>query len=248
MTILLPPSEGKAAGGEPATSPGRFDEELGRSRAAVIKSLKRAVKDSDEVAAKKLFGATGFLLERAIECAKSSGEESAPTLPAWQRYEGVVWTYLNPSSLTSAQRRKILIPSGLYGLNRGDDLIEEYRLTMNVSLPGVGNVGTFWRDWVREALTRTRGPIVSLLPTEHLAVIDEKDPALHGRFNHISFVGANGLKAAGHDAKAVKGVLARSILDEGVEVLTKFQWMGWKTRQVGSHWLVVAPATRFLKS
>jgi hypothetical protein len=34
---------------------------------------------------------------------------------------------------------------------------------------------------------------------------------------------------AGHEAKAVKGILARQLLDQGLGALDTFDWQGWRT-------------------
>ncbi|NNN09578.1 MAG: hypothetical protein HKL85_10355, partial [Acidimicrobiaceae bacterium] len=35
---------------------------------------------------------------------------------------------------------------------------------------------------------------------------------------------------AGHDAKAVKGIVARRILDDGLDAIEYFHWRGWRGR------------------
>jgi hypothetical protein len=243
MTILLPPSEGKAAGGEPATALGRFDEDLDRPRAAVIKSLHRAVKDADEAKAKKLFGATGFLLERAIECAKATGDPAAPTLPAWQRYTGVVWEHLEPETLAPVQRDCLIIPSGLYGMSSGSDPIVDFRLTMAASLPAVGTLSKYWRRSLTQVLMDTveDGVVFDLLPGEHRSAFDGRALMRLQNYVSVDFVRRDGHGTAGHAAKAVKGVMARTLLDAGLDGARRFKWRGWKTVVRGNQIVVIAP-------
>ena len=245
--ILLPPSESKAIGGQRESGADYFSEFLTEPRAVLNKALGKWLRTASDSEISKVFKVRGPLLERAIHVANAHAAGKGLFLPAWQRYEGVVWSHLDPQTLSAAQRRRILIPSGLYGINRGDDLIEDYRLTMNVSLPGLGNVAAYWRDSVTAAIESTKGPIVSLLPNEHLSVVNSLTPRLETRFIHVSFVAANGVKAAGHDAKAVKGVVARAIIERGVEALEGFNWFGWSARLNERGWTVTAPKQRSVR-
>jgi uncharacterized protein len=180
-----------------------------------------------------------FLVAQGLSAEALAG--TAPVLPAWRRYLGVVWHHLDPATLSPARRRRLLIPSGLYGVSQGTDPIADYRLTMNTSLPGLGNVAAFWRSSLTETLARTRGEVVSLLPSEHAGAFAWDDPRLVGRVEHVDFVDASGTGAAGHEAKAAKGVVARTILERGSEALGDLTVDGWTTRRNDRGWLVVAP-------
>jgi hypothetical protein len=46
----------------------------------------------------------------------------------------------------------------------------------------------------------------------------------------VRFRTADGTGAAGHDAKAVKGAVARAVLDDGLDALRGFRWQGWRAR------------------
>jgi cytoplasmic iron level regulating protein YaaA (DUF328/UPF0246 family) len=185
--------------------------------------------------------ARGPLLERALASLALIVNESAPTLPAWQRYSGVVWSHLDPANLSDAQRRRVLIPSGLYGLSCGTDEIADYRLTMKVALAGLGNVTTFWRPLVTQALRDlSNATFVDLLPKEHAAAIGPEEE-LSARIVSVSFLRHGGEGVAGHDAKAAKGVLARRILLEGIDAVDGFRWKGWRGRAHHGHLEVRAP-------
>jgi uncharacterized protein len=185
---------------------GVFGEALADRRAAVVEAL-LACGGGDA----KLLGVTGRHLDRAQGANRTL--LGAPTMPVWQRYTGVVWEHLDPSSLTAAQRRSIVVVSGLLGLVRGDDPIPDYRLKMGASVPPLGKLARWWSEPLTRALdaaTRRRF-VIDLLPAEHRAALA---PGLDGtRLSGVSVTlrersGASG----GHAAKAAKGRLARHLL------------------------------------
>ena len=158
------------------------------------------------------------MLDRTVAAARVFVEGDAPLLPAWRRYQGVVWNYLSPETLTPSARRRILVPSGLYGLVAGEDPIADYRLRMSTSLPGLGGLARFWRPHVTSALldATTRAAIVNLLPHEHAASIEWARVEQQRRVLNVRFVAADESKAVGHDAKAIKGELAGAVLRDGL--------------------------------
>jgi len=211
--LLLPPSEGKATGGTPRTrwnpASGSFGA-LGDRRSEVAAAL-AAAGGGD----RKLLGVGGDHLDRARDA--NASLIGAPTLPAWQRYTGVVWDHLVPSSLTAEQRKRIIVVSGLMGVARGDDPVPDYRLKMNVGLDPIGRLSTWWRDDLSAMLNRRlrRNVVIDLLPQEHRAAWQPDDRV--AGFS-IELVDPSG-KPGGHFAKAAKGRLARALLADGLEAI-----------------------------
>lgn len=208
--MLLPPSEGKAdGGGDPAWSPdlGAFGEALADHRLLVAEAL--AGLDGGDA---RLLGVSGRHLERARGA--NLGLIGAPTLPAWQRYTGVVWDHLCPSALTAAQRRSIVVVSGLHGLVRGDDPVPDYRLKMGASLTATGKLSSWWRSVIAPLLVEHAqgASIIDLLPQEHRAALmgPRRRHLVPGALvvDLVERSGASG----GHAAKAAKGRLARHLL------------------------------------
>jgi cytoplasmic iron level regulating protein YaaA (DUF328/UPF0246 family) len=113
-------------------------------------------------------------------------------------------------------------------------------LKFSVAPPGLGRLDRWWCAELTAALARTRGPIVDLLPNEHAAALDLGSLGRR-RVVRVSFVDAGGSSAVGHAAKAVKGVLARAVLVDGIDALDGFRWGGWQARMVGDDVLVSAP-------
>lgn len=214
FVILLPPSEGKAEGGRPRTkwkpASGTFGSALGRHRAEVAAAL--AAHRGGSAA---LLGVGGKHLERAQEA--NCSLVGAQTLPAAERYTGVVWDHLDLAGLTAAQHERalsrIIIPSGLMGASLAGDPVPDYRLKMGARLPGFGGtLAKWWRDAVSDAINDyARGClVVDLLPAEHRGAY-APDPTLITDHVVVDLVTPTG-KAGGHDAKAAKGRLARHLL------------------------------------
>ncbi|HEY5111937.1 MAG TPA: peroxide stress protein YaaA [Acidimicrobiales bacterium] len=243
LLLLIPPSQSKAVGGRRSTKKGVFDEALMEPRREVLSAVRSFLTTATLKELTTTFNAQGPLLERATAAVRDFENGRIPLLPAWRRYEGVVWTHLDPASLEPAQRRAVLVPSALYGLLSCEDLIADYRLKMNASLAPLGMLARFWRPTLTSVLeehSRNR-TIVSFLPQEHAASIDFAALARSRQVVHVHFVAADESRAVGHDAKAVKGVLARRLLDDGSDVFHFFEWQDWRARREGNHVYVAAP-------
>jgi hypothetical protein len=219
FVILLPPTEGKAVGGQ-AELPwkpdsGTFGTSLGAHRSELLAHLKK-LKGGDQ----KLLGVSGAHLTRAQ--AANTHLMNAPSLLAWQRYTGVVWDHLDLASLTAAQRnaivKRIYVPSGLAGLVRADDPLPDYRLKMGARLAPCGTLSKWWRDDMTDALVKAlKGRmLIDLLPNEHRAAInwDLVPTAIR-----VDLVAHSGGIVGGHNAKAAKGLLARHLfLSSGADI------------------------------
>ena len=216
--LLLPPSEGKAVGGNPrgatwTPDAGSFGRRLGEQRTAVVEAL-AAVGGGDE----KLLGVKGDHLLRAQSA--NASLVGAATLPAWQRYTGVVWDHLDPATIPAAERRHVVVVSGLLGLVRGDDPVPDYRLKMGANLAPLGKLSTWWRGALTAEIRRRarRRVVVDLLPQEHRAALDLT--GLDGV--SVTLADPTGTPG-GHFAKAAKGELARAILLDGPDVLDSWR-------------------------
>lgn len=223
LVILLPPSEGKALGGEaPAWTPdsGRFAE-LAPQRERVAKALARA-----NGGTQKLLGVKGDALARAKD-ANVSLLDGALTLPAWQRFTGVVWEHLLgtgtggapddplPAAAKRRAKRSVVVISAVTGLSAWDDPVPDFRLKLSVSLGRLGRVDRLWREPLSEVLDAHLAghTVVDLLPNEHRAAWTP-DPEGHGyELLRPSLLLADG-RPAGHWGKAAKGLLARALLGD----------------------------------
>jgi uncharacterized protein len=248
ILVLVPPSEAKTPGGTARTNVGPFDEALGGDRRRVIEALIAALETSNLRRREIMLNARGQLLDRALEATRHLAHDRVPRLAAWQRYSGVVWSHLGAATLEASQRRRVLIPSSLYGVTTAEDRIADFRLKMNVGVPPLGTMSTFWKSKVTPVIAAhaKRSSIVNLLPLEHEAAIDLTQLARTRRVIRVQFIDGEGGTTVGHDAKAVKGILARTLLGEGLDALSTFEWQGWRSIPVEDEFHIVSPPERNL--
>ena len=213
LFILLPPSEGKALSGVAGTkfkeTDGKFGKSLAKQRAEIISALR-----IENGGSQKLLGVSGTHLLRAQQA--NLALRGAKTLPARERYTGVVWDHLDLASLTSAQQKfadkNIIVVSGLLGLVTAGDAIPDYRLKIGASLEPMSKLSTWWREEISLALNKycAGAVVIDLLPQEHSAAF-VPDKKLLGAYFKVDLATKSGT-AGGHDAKAAKGRLARHLV------------------------------------
>jgi len=214
--ILLPPSEGKALGGTgDPWKPGVMAIDLDDHRQKVIAALATAMRGTEAERA-KLLGVSGRTLADAT--ASDKQVTRAPTLPAIERYTGVLYDALDHRSLTQTQRRRlaasVVIVSGLWGAVMPGDPLPAYRLKMGAGLPRLGKLSSWWRTPLTEtvrALADGR-PIWNLLPKEHDAAW--APPAAREQYvvRFLDRQKDGSLVAVSHDNKSLKGALVRYLL------------------------------------
>ncbi|MFF8811887.1 peroxide stress protein YaaA [Streptomyces pactum] len=226
MLVLLPPSEGKAAGG----SGGPLDlgtlslSELGGARERVLDELVTLCAGDEDKAAEVLGLSAGL----RGEIAKNAALRTAATRPAGEVYTGVLYDALGLASLDPAARRRaersLLVFSGLWGAVRITDAIPSYRCSMGVKLPGLGALGTYWRAPLTEALPPAAGDgLVLDLRSAAYATAWRPKGAVAGRTATVRVLqskivdGVEKRSVVSHFNKATKGRLVRDLLTAGAE-------------------------------
>lgn len=213
VLIVLPPSEGKAALGDgPALDlPQLSFSSLNASREVVLDSLGALCEGAE---AQVVLGLSPGQLG---EIGKNQTLRTAPTLKAADLYTGVLYENLGLASLppeaSGRAAESLLIFSGLWGLLRITDRVPPYRLSMGVKLPSLGGLGSYWRRSITPVLDAEPGLVVDLRSSTYAAAWRPGDRAVTVRVLRDG-------KVVSHMAKATRGAIARSLLEEGADPQT----------------------------
>ncbi|MET3988034.1 peroxide stress protein YaaA [Streptomyces sp. PvR034] len=224
MLVLLPPSEGKAAGGSgaPLKAEGLSLPGLAAARAAVLEELVELCA-ADEDKAREVLGLSEGLRG---EVAKNAGLRGAAARPAGEIYTGVLYDALGLADLTPGAReladRSLLVFSGLWGAVRVTDRIPSYRCSMGVKLPGLGALGAYWRTPMASVLPEVAGEglVLDLRSAAYGAAWKPKGEVAGRtatvRVLHSQVVdGVEKRSVVSHFNKATKGRLVRDLLLAG---------------------------------
>lgn len=213
MLVLLPPSEGKArrGGGRPLDLATLSRPALTPVRERLVDALAQAARRDPE----GLRVALGCTPGQAHEVAADAALRHSPTLPALQRYTGVLYDVLGYTSLSPAGRRRadgsLAVASALFGLLSPRDRVPAYRLSAGTSLPGVGPLAALWRPALAPELAGARGLVVDLRSAAYAALAPAPGAV---RVRVLRDVDGQRTTVS-HDNKWTKGRLARALCEAG---------------------------------
>jgi cytoplasmic iron level regulating protein YaaA (DUF328/UPF0246 family) len=153
VIVLLPPSETKRAGGD--GPPLRVDDlsfpALIELRAALVGELTALAADIG--ASRRALGLTAA---QDGEIDRNATLSISPTLPAINRYTGVLYDALDIDSLSGAAaaraRARLAVGSALFGLLRADDPVPAYRLSATSKIPDRPSLAARWRPVLEPVL------------------------------------------------------------------------------------------------
>ena len=216
-TLLLPPSETKRDGGAAGSSldlAALSFPELTDARRAALAALRVPVTDHEAAARAPKLSARAA----PPEIARNRELGSSPTMPAIDRFTGVLYDALDAASLSPAARargeRHLLVHSALLGLVRAADAIPAYRLSHDSRLPGL-NLKRHWAPGNAEVLAALEGPILDLRSEGYAALgpLPEREDAV---FVRVVSIGDDGVaRALNHFNKKGKGAFVRALLESG---------------------------------
>jgi uncharacterized protein len=184
MLILLPPSEGKA---HPETGP-----------PVDLDSLAFA----EELTEKRRELLEAFDPRLAV----------TPAAPAAEVYTGVLFQRLELPKLAAKARRQVLIASGLWGVVAPDDRIPHYKFPPKTRLEGIGAPTAYWRPALATALPDKQGELIVDMRSAAYAAAWKPKQATLLAVRAFSESGGK-RKAVSHMAKAVRGDVARELLE-----------------------------------
>ena len=220
VIVLLPPSEGKATPrrGAPLDLGSLSFPDLAGAREEVLDALVTLCRDDEVKAAEVL----GLGPTQADAVTRNAHLREAPTTRADRLYTGVLYDALGLDSLDAAAKRRagrwLLVTSGLFGLVRPGDRIPAYRLSGDVTLPGLGGVARHWSRHLGPAVEQAAGNgLVVDLRSSSYAPFWRADRAWSTRVATLRVLHEhNGTrKVVSHFNKATKGRLVRSLLEAG---------------------------------
>lgn len=215
-------------------------------RAALIAEL--VALSSDRSAARK---ALGISASQDGEIDRNAALSSAPTMPAIERYTGVLYDALDIESLSgtkvSRARSRLAIGSALFGLLRANDDVPAYRLSAASKLPGGTTLASRWRPVLE--------PVLAQIAADELVVdLRSGSYAALGRLpgavdvDVIAEHGDGRRSVVSHFNKAHKGRLARALAssraepDDAAGVATLARRAGLRVERKGNSLVVVVPA------
>lgn len=248
MIVLLPPSETKRDGGDgpPLHLESLSSPELVPLRAALVDEL--VALSFDRPAARR---ALGISASQDGEIDRNAALRSAPTMPAIERYTGVLYDALDVESLRGAAasraRSRLAVGSALFGLLRAGDAVPAYRLSAGSKLPDGATLAARWRPVLEPVLARLEAEelIVDLRSGSYTALA-----RLPGAV-HVDVVAehSDGRRTVvSHFNKAHKGRLARVLASSRSEpvdaaaVATLARRAGLRVERTGNSLLVVVVA------
>lgn len=234
MLILLPPSETKRPGGSgaPLDLAALALPALAGVRADAVDALVALSADEDEAAR-----VLKLSPRQRGDIAANAQLRTAPTMPAIDRYTGVLFDALDAASLPTSARRwlgaHVLVHSAPFGPVGALDPIPAYRLAAGVSLPGLPPLRRHWADAVTEALRDAAPRFVLDLRSEAYAALGPVPERTASAY--VRVVTAEG-RALNHFNKHAKGDLVRALAlsRPRIDSLGAFvRWAagaGWSTR------------------
>lgn len=243
MLILLPPSETKRDGGEGAPL-----EHLLAESALSFPELnairKRVVAATVSLARKPKVCAEVLKLspKQMGEVDRNKAVKTSPTMPAIDRYTGVLYDGLAAMNLDDQARaflaENVMIQSALLGPVGALEPIPAYRLSFDSKLPALaaGSLKKAWAEAGRKTLAKklkTEPQLVLDLRSEGYSALAPLVPAENTVYLRVVTKGENGqLRALNHFNKKGKGEFVRALAKDAAvtsTITTVDELIAWAT-------------------
>ena len=248
MLVLLPPSETKRTGGDgpPVDLDTLSSPELNPLRRSLLDELVELAADPEASRT-----ALAISAGQDAEIARNAALRQAPTMPALERYTGVLYDALDAGSLRGAAaaraRARLAVGSALFGLLRADDLVPAYRLSAASKLPGQPGLAKRWRPLLEPVLTDlAAGELIVDLRSGSYAGLGRIPGAV--RVQVLAEHPDGRRTVVSHFNKAHKGHLARALVSSRAEptdaakVAAVARRAGMRVERDGNDLTVVVPA------
>ncbi|MET4639461.1 peroxide stress protein YaaA [Mycetocola sp. 2940] len=225
MLILLPPSETKRAGGTGRSlslDQLRFPD-LTDARRALTDDVVALSQDPDAAIAALKLGP-----KQHAEVETNRLLWTSPTLPALDRYTGVLFDALDAASLSADARsfagRHLVIHAALLGPVGALDPIPAYRLSHDSRVPG-RPLKRHWRDAVGVSLAAEPGLVLDLRSEAYVGL--GAAPAGSHFLRVLTGTRDGARRALNHFNKKAKGEFTRALLSAGVEFANANELVDW---------------------
>ncbi|MFC7432701.1 MULTISPECIES: YaaA family protein [unclassified Agrococcus] len=200
MIVILPPSETKAAGGAPGST-----LDLGALAFPPLRRTRERMVEATIAKAVAAPAAPTAARQRWIDDDRAL--RTSPTMPALERYEGVLYDALGAATLDAPARAwvdaHVVVASALWGLVRASDRIPSYRCSAS------DLKGPLRGAWADAAAVLADETVVDLRSKAYVDVAPV--PGAIG----VDVVGEDGA-ALNHWNKHGKGALVRRMAGDGV--------------------------------
>lgn len=229
MKILLPPSETKHYGGEgaPLDLGSLALEGLNAHRTAALDALIELAADED--AARRVLKLSA---RQAGDIAHNRMLRTAPTMPAVDRYTGVLFDALDAATLSTASRgwlaTHVWIHSAPWGLVGALDALPAYRLSAGTSVPGLPSLRRHWADVTTAVIAEASPAFVLDLRSEAYVALGPIPPSV--RSSYVRVVTEHG-RALNHFNKRSKGLLVRALAEDRPRLASPRAFRSWAAQR-----------------
>ncbi|MDQ0613185.1 cytoplasmic iron level regulating protein YaaA (DUF328/UPF0246 family) [Microbacterium sp. W4I4] len=226
MKILLPPSETKRTGGAgaPLDLAALALPSLGEQREQLAAAL--VALSADPVEAQRVLKLSD---RQAGDVEHNRMLRSAPTMPAIDRYTGVLYDALDAPNLDRSARRwlgeHVLIHSAPFGPVGALDAIPAYRFAAGTSLAGIPPLRRHWAEATSRALAEHEF-LLDLRSEAYVALGPVPDSV---RSAYVRVVTSTG-RALNHFNKKAKGELVRALATTRPRSRTPQGLLAWAER------------------
>lgn len=232
MKILLPPSETKRPGGTgaPLDLSALALPSLRAHRELVVDALVALAADDD--AARRVLKLSA---RQVGDIAHNRALRSAATMPAVDRYTGVLYDALDADTLSPASRRWLGAHAWIHSAPLGPvgalDPIPAYRLAAGTSLPGVAALRRHWADPTAAAIAAETPPFVLDLRSEAYVALGPIPSSVPSAYVRVVTDDAGGSRALNHFNKKSKGLLVRALAEDRPKVQSLRTLRTWAAKR-----------------
>jgi cytoplasmic iron level regulating protein YaaA (DUF328/UPF0246 family) len=227
VLVLLPPSETKRDGGDPVelSIDALSFPSLRDARAEVVRATVDLAADVDAAMRALKLGP-----RQVAEVDRNRSLATAPTMPALDRYTGVLYDALDAPSLDPLARayaaEHLAVHSALLGIVGAADPIPAYRLSHDSRIPGL-RLKALWREPISTELSSFGGLILDLRSEGYVELGPAPSRADSVFLRIVSLDDGGRRRALNHFNKRAKGLFVRALLEARPALETREDLMDW---------------------